>query len=293
MSLKKLPAYLQQRYPVVVMLLFVILTLTIYRVAFRELQQEVIWTDFTWWTAALAVISFFFRLRVMDEIKDKDLDKSIHPERLVVKGEISIRELIWISIPGTLFEFGWSFTVSTECGIYWLIALVFSFLMRYEFFVKSWLEPKLFLYAISHTLIMPLVVIWIWQSTSAQVSSEYLYLLMLIAFFAALAFEVARKSYLPQEEPDLIPTYTKLWQAKGAVVGILTLLAVNGLGVLVLFYKEHIAYGYWPIPIIAWLFCVVLYLSPLFSNSEIPFRKGEQAVSLVMVLNYSLLIALL
>ncbi|MBI1223508.1 MAG: hypothetical protein GC180_12975 [Bacteroidetes bacterium] len=293
MSLNKLPAYFKQRFPIVVMVLFLILTLTVFRVSDQERDIVFQWGSGQWIFSALACISFFFRLRVMDEIKDFKIDREVHSERLVVRGEVKISELMLFALPGALFELYWSYQNSLFTAILWLICLGFSLLMRYEFFVKSWLEPRLFIYALSHTLIMPLVVMWLWGLSGGELHSAGLWILASIAFFAAFAFEMARKSFTPHKEPKRIPTYTKLMGEKGAITGILALLWLNVLGSILLFHRYSLPVFLDLVTMLAFGIAALVYMIPFQKQEMIPFRRGENAVSLVMLVNYLLLILML
>ena len=57
-----------------------------------------------------AVISFFFRLRVFDELKDYELDLQNHPQRVLQSGRITLRKLFRISLGGSVLEAAWSGT---------------------------------------------------------------------------------------------------------------------------------------------------------------------------------------
>ena len=96
MSLKNLAAYLQERFPFVNMALFAILFATVFTVAGRASAGsagplppfgpgEVV--------GMLAAISFFFRLRVFDEIKDYASDAVLYPQRVLQSGRVSLQQL--------------------------------------------------------------------------------------------------------------------------------------------------------------------------------------------------------
>lgn len=291
MPLRYFPAYLQQRFPPLAMLLFVILYLTVSTVALERNPSP--WQGFLFHgMGILACISFFFRLRVMDEIKDKHIDQAVHPERLVVQGKIRIAELMYVAIPGLLLEAFWSWYISTPSFIAWLAALGYSILMRYEFFVPKFLERNFLLYAFSHTLIMPFVVVWLWFANSDRFTPE-LGALAGVAFFAALAYEVARKTFATTSEPELIQTYSKLLGKDIASRLSFLLLLINTLFLGVLFHHFHIN-PLWILPsLILFLVVVFVYTRAINTNEDKSFRLAEKLVSLAMLINYLLLIILL
>ncbi len=286
MSLKNIPAYLRERFPPMAIFLFAVLYLTVTTVCLNTGKRA---PESFWWQipGILACISFFFRLRVMDEIKDLHIDRRVHPERAVVQGKVSIRELVLLCIPGLLLEAVWSFMLSTAAGYAWLTVLTYTLIMRYEFFAAPFLEKRLPLYAALHMMVMPLVVWWIWMmhSPSGIMESELL-LLGGIAFFAACAFEVARKTYAPDAEPPEIVTYSKLLGVSRSSQLSMGLLLINCLALLVLFLRFGLPLGYLLIPLLPFLLATSIYKAAVQRGEDRLFRLAEGVVSLVMVINY-------
>ncbi|MDX5319781.1 MAG: hypothetical protein LPK45_01840 [Bacteroidota bacterium] len=277
------------------MVLFIILYVTVSRVANHDQGYEQVSVGLDTLLGVLSCISFFFRLRVMDEIKDFKTDQVVHPERLVVQGKVSIPFLIGMSLPGFLLEAYWSYSHGLISGLLWAVAVGYTLLMRYEFFIGEYLGKRLFSYAFTHTLIMPLVVAWLWSAQAHIIfgPSLALYLLMAIAFFAALAFEVARKTYSGKEEPIEIMTYSKRFGRKGASMLASLLLLINCLGLFALF--ELFALAMWPLGLSFLVFFIVFMMYVLANRKGETnlYRKAEKMVSLAMVLNYSFLIWML
>ncbi|HCS21307.1 MAG TPA: hypothetical protein DIW47_12230 [Bacteroidetes bacterium] len=303
MSLRHFPEYLLQRFPPLAMLLFVILYLTVSTVAFAESGLTFSFS-LLHFIGILACISFFFRLRVMDEIKDLKIDQAVHPERLVVQGKIRINELISLAAPGMLMEAAWSLWISMPAFIAWLIAVAYSFLMRYEFFMPRILEQRFFLYAFSHTLIMPLVVAWLWFAHYVYdgIHDGYLELICLaaVSFFGALAYEVARKTFASAAEPKQIQTYSKLLGRDVASRLSSLLVLINGIFLAFLFLSTNTFFDFialsmdWLlIPLIMFLIVAASYTKAVRDNDERAFRLAEKFVSLSMLINYLLLIILL
>ncbi len=192
MKFQNLYKYLKQRFPIINMVLFAILFLTVYSVA----------RSYNWLTSAgfrpidylgiFSCIFFFFRLRVFDEIKDYDMDVINHPDRILQSGQITLKELKVIAVAGTLIELAWSLSMGLPTFLAWLAAFSFSVLMRYEFFIPTILKKNLLVYAISHMLIMPLIILWIWTAYSPTTNSGY-YLLAILSLLGGFSFELARK----------------------------------------------------------------------------------------------------
>ncbi|MCA1763820.1 MAG: UbiA family prenyltransferase [Flavobacteriales bacterium] len=280
----KLAAYLQERFPPVNAMLFAILFGAVYSVSTKGATPG--WTEL--WGIA-AVVSFFFRLRVMDEIKDYQIDLINHPNRILQSGGVTLPVLIGISFFGSAIEAGWSLYSGMNCTTAWFVALAYSFLMRYEFFIGAWLRPRLLIYSISHMLVMPAIIAWIWFGYRNDFSPE-LGLLMILSITAGFCFELARKTHAPEGERRGIDSYSKSLGLRRSVLAICLLLAV-GLGFLfyLFYYLKLHTYAYALLGLI--FFVVVFFYSKgLKSKKDAHFRKGEKAVSLYMLLSYLVLI---
>lgn len=288
MNILNLSAYFRERFPVINMALFTILFLTVYSVAdfyspryeSYVLSMEVLW-------GILATISFFFRLRVFDEIKDFDLDALNHPYRILQSGKVSIRQLIAISLAGTIFEILWSVYMGAPTLLCWLIAFGYSLLMRYEFFVGEFLKKRLLLYAISHMLVMPLIILWIW---SAFVPGLRLglgfYMLATLSLLAGFSFELARKIHVKTAERLRVDSYSK---ALGFPIAILSVLLILLAGVATQAYLLSLMQAEsWAYIIIGILYLatLTLYLYSILKPREKFLRTAEKLVSLFMLVSY-------
>ena len=280
----KFGAYLQERFPPVNMMLFAILFGAVYSVAIAGETPD--WSEL--WGIA-AVISFFFRLRVMDEIKDYKIDLINHPRRVLQSGGINLSVLIGVSIAGTIVELGWSIHSGTFCTIAWALALIYSILMRYEFFIGSWLRPRLLIYAISHMLVMPAIIAWIWFAYRSDFDPA-LWLLMILSLTAGFCFELARKTHAPEAERPGIESYSKSLGLRRSVYTILTLLAVGLFFLFYLFYFLGLHPYTYVLLGLVFFGVITMYRKGLKSGLDPHFRKGEKAVSLYMLLSYLVLI---
>ncbi|OIN56626.1 hypothetical protein [Arsenicibacter rosenii] len=232
MKLNHLMAYSNERFPLVNMALFAILFLTVYSVArfFTPLPAHPATTGIACW-GMLAVISFFFRLRVFDEIKDYDLDRINHPHRVLQSGRVTLPQLIRLSMAGGLVEGSWSLYQGPVTLLAWGLALGYSVLMRYEFLVSAFLKKRLVLYAVSHMLIMPFVINWIWSAYVPWGAAWQAWgLLVGLSVLSGFSFELARKLYIPADERPLVDSYTKTMGYVPAIVSVLLVL-LAGVGV--------------------------------------------------------------
>ena len=288
MKLKDLFAYVNERFPVINTALFAILFLTVYSVA------DFFWPRFSpaglgWreaWGMA-AVVSFFFRLRVFDEQKDYALDAVNHPHRVLQSGRVTLGQLRNVSLAGALLELTWSVIMGMPTLVCWLLAVSYSLLMRYEFFVSRYLQERLVLYALTHMLIMPFVIGWVWSAYVPDYSmTAPLVLLAVLSLLGGFSFEIARKIHAPEAERELIDSYSK---AMGYATAIVTVLLVLLTSVAVQCYllitlQAHAL----PFVVIGLLYLLTLttYLYSLTKPQEKTLKAAHVLVSLSMLVSY-------
>jgi 4-hydroxybenzoate polyprenyltransferase len=214
--LTKLNAYLKERFPLINGILFLIFFLTSYIFTSYLEGKEVGFTSELLF-GFIAVYLFFFKLRVFDEHKDYLKDCINHPQRVLQKGLISLDQLRNIAIAGTVIEASISLWFGTDTFFLYLIVLGYSLIMAKEFFVRDWLEKKLFLYALTHMMIMPLMVLWVASmATKSRILPEDVIYLCFLSFFSGFAFEISRKIKSPEEERSTILTYSKIFGTRKA-----------------------------------------------------------------------------
>lgn len=286
MKLSHLTLYLKERFPVVNMALFAILFVTVYAVASYFFSSA---PGFGLWEAGgmLAAISFFFRLRVFDEIKDYDLDAINHPHRVLQSGKVTLRQLALLSATGAIGEAAWSLVMGWPTALCWGLAVGYSLLMRYEFFAGGFLKKRLVLYAASHMLIMPLVILWVWSAYAPGYGvSPYFLTLALLSLLGGFSFEIARKIKTAGEERELLDTYSRAIGYRGAIGAVLLVLGA-GVGVQ-MYLLQQLQARDWPYWVIFLLYLGTLgvYLSALLRPRPKPLKMGELFVSLFMLISY-------
>jgi 4-hydroxybenzoate polyprenyltransferase len=286
MNIRNIGAYLNERFPPVNMMLFAILFLTVYSVAtyfspyaFADVTNIVL--------GIVACISFFFRLRVFDEVKDYKIDVINHPQRVLQSGRVTISQLILISGLLIFTEIIWSYLNGTSTIICWLIAVAYSVLMRYEFFASTFLKKRLFLYASTHMLIMPLVILWIWSAFyTAGHTHTALYFLAALSLLGGFCFEIARKIHAPAAEKATVDSYSKSLGFAPAIIAVLLFMFA---GVIVQSYLLNMINArLWPYVLIALLYIVtaVVYVQCQRVKEEKKLRLAELLVSLFMLISY-------
>lgn len=285
MNVRNLPAYFKERFPPVNMFLFAILFFTVHAVSFYFFASNPSPVFLGW--GVLAVISFFFRLRVFDEIKDYDIDVENHPGRVLQSGRVSLQNLILLSAVLFVIEASWSIYAGTDAMLCWLAAIFYSVLMRYEFFTGRFLKKYLLLYAVTHMMIMPLIILWIWASFApAQLFHRGFYFLAALAFLGGFCFEIARKTHAASAERLTVDSYSK---SLGFLPAISLVLSFLALGVLCQFYLlQALSARWWPYILIGILFIAtaLTYLLNVKEPKEKMLRVAELLVSLFMLFSY-------
>ena len=290
MNGKHVAAYFGERFPPLNMMLFAILFFTVYSVARYFAPQGGV-PVYNLVLGVVATISFFYRLRVFDEIKDFRIDAVNHPGRVLQSGRVSIRQLAAIAFLLLPVEVIWSIAGGWQTLLCWGLAVAFSLLMRYEFFISRRLKKNLLLYSFTHMLIMPFIIVWIWSAyVHAFVYSLPLLLLCLLSVTGGYSFELARKIHAPEAERETVDSYSRSVGFTGSITGVCICLLA---GIFTQFCLLDLMQARrWPHCLLAVLYIVTLciYLSAINKKQEKGLRAAEKFVSLFMLISYVSLI---
>ena len=289
-------AWVHQRFALPNALLFFILYLTVAVVA-RAGQEGAVALGLADVVGCLVTWSFFLLLRVFDEHKDYALDCKNHPQRVLQSGLITLDHLKIVGGVALVLQVTYSLARDGGVGatsIAWIAMFVWTCLMGKEFFVEAWLNRHLTWYAVSHMLVMPLVVWWLANLAVPGVAlSLPLEALMLLAFVSGFCFEITRKTKGPEEERDTIDSYSKIFGTQGSafvVTGLVTAMVANQVWLITLLTT---AFPVWAGVILALFWA--LGLKQLASFIKTPTAKGreknEAAVALTMLAGYAVVIA--
>lgn len=189
----------------------------------------------------VVVLSYFFRLRLFDEIKDYEVDRQIHPDRPLARGLVSVAEVRPVIHGLALLELALTASLGMGALAVHAAAVLYSYVMYTEFFIGDTLRPHLTTYAVLHTLSSALlgysVAAQVLAATGSGIGAlEPATLHQVLAFGVVNwmlfnIFEFARKSYAPEEERPDVASYSGNFGAWGAVALTLSQVAV-ALGVI-------------------------------------------------------------
>ncbi|NNM52254.1 MAG: UbiA family prenyltransferase [Pseudomonadales bacterium] len=245
---------------------------------------------------ALVTWSFFLTLRILDEHKDYSGDCLHHPERVLQQGLITLRDLRWIALLCVLMQVGFALVFDAHGAILiaWGIMATWTVLMTREFFIADWLTRHLTWYAISHMLVMPLIVFWLARMAVPSILPDTsLITLMLLAFASGFCFEITRKTKGPEEEQEGVDSYSKIFGphlAAKVIMGLVSgMLLLQSALLLELFPQLPL----WMLGLIIASWAMALRQVHHYQNnpSSAQRKANEKAVAMNMLMGYGVIMA--
>ena len=101
----------------------------------------------------------------------------------------------------------------------------YMLLMTREFFAPAWLKRHAVIYLLSHSLILPLIYLYVsaggWFALG-QPPPGGLGFLLAFGFFSGVVVEIGRKVWAPADEIPGVQTYSRLWGHKAATLAWVT-----------------------------------------------------------------------
>lgn len=227
--IKRLWRYLQMMFPVhrappVFLVAFAVAWCTATTVAGAEFRF-----DPRLLAGAFSFALFGLLLRVMDEFKDYELDCRLFPDRPLVTGMVSRRDLTVLGWGTTIALFLLNAWLGPRIFTWFLVWFAYSLLM-FKFFFWPKVRASLIHALVTHHPVIFLLQCYIiaFQFEVAPGDPDYLRLLpvALLFWFPWTIWEVSRKIRAPGSEDDY-ETYSKIFGYRGAcgiVVGLATLI---------------------------------------------------------------------
>ena len=308
----RLRAWMQERFAPANALLFFILYLTTAAVV-RAGEGEAVALSLRDLVGCLVTWSFFLLLRVFDEHKDYELDCRNHPQRVLQSGLITLGHLKALGAVALLLQLGWSLwlDLGLEAGVgtgvgtgmaggigpvtlAWALMFAWTCLMGREFFIADWLTRHLTTYAVSHMLVMPLIVWWLAQMAQPGVAfTPALAWLMALAFVSGFCFEITRKTRGPEEERDSVDSYSRIFGTRGAAVVVMVLVSAMVACQVLLIQVVAGQVVVWALVLLllAWAGGMVQLRAFLRAPSAAARGKNEAVVALTMLAGYAVVMA--
>jgi len=220
----RMTVYLAEMYPVPSRLL---LALLLY-VSLAGLLREVhgVFTSHSLLPTLIGTWSFFavgLAVRLMDELKDRVLDRHLFPDRPLPSGRV-LESDITLSLAAVIVLYlAANFWMGTAIWMA-LAVLGYALLMYRHFFMRRILDKSPALTLATHQPLFPLLLFYAvalvavehgWSVRTLDWSAIILAVFMYWAMFFAV--EIARKIRAPGEETPYL-TYSKMWGPRAAVL---------------------------------------------------------------------------
>lgn len=172
---------------------------------------------------AWSVLNVFLMLRLMDELKDRDIDRELFPDRPLPAGRVCESD-IKISLVLTIIIFVAANLLVVAAVWSALIVLGYALLMFRLFFIPAILRRSLPLSLATHAPIVPLLVLHGFSIFAAEHALSFRHLnWILIAPFVVMiwagfeSWELSRKIRSPEEEGAYV-TYSRVFGRVGSVL---------------------------------------------------------------------------
>ena len=179
------------------------------------------------------LLLLLIELRLMDEYKDRDKDAVAHPERPLPRGLItpgSLRRMIGIIYAGMLLLVPVLALSGLRTAALWFLLTLWCGLMYREFFAPDRLNARPWLYALTHQLLVPLMVLFAVAMHGGPTGTIPVAGLALMALGGFFNYEVCRK--LDPAAHPVLGNYRTIYGRGGAALMSLAALAVAALGTM-------------------------------------------------------------
>lgn len=187
----------------------------------------------------LGTLIFFFKLRLYDELKDYQNDWIVYPNRPLIRGLLTHKDLYRGIYAAIILEII-SFSLFGPRGLLAVVVpIIYSLLMFKEFFIRSWIRSHLTIYALTHTLVsalFSLALIATFKSTFIWNLDTNSYLFALLSWCLFNIFEFGRKTFISSEEQPRIESYSKIYGRFGASLLIVSMATFSA---LILTWIDH------------------------------------------------------
>lgn len=236
-------------------------------------EGRIEWIKFLF--ALFGELVLLLTVRIMDDVKDYDLDCSIHPERPLPRGLLKYDDVVvainLVLAAMILYAVILGVWFSPSVGITFGIQVFYSFLMYVEFGIGQWLEPRVLLYALTHQVSIYFGAWFICALAGAPWYSWSGFLLGSVAFSGFFTYEICRKldPTLPLRKGTYLVVYGK-W-VTFFVVCVTVLVGV------ISSYFLHINWLLWPMEAIMILSLLVLFVI----QKPVPNTKTHKPVEVL------------
>jgi len=280
--------WLKERFPPINVFSSYLLLALVIAVFHHDIFSIRAWSPFNW-LIGIALTCQFLLLRVLDEHKDYQADLIVHPERVLQKGLVNLKQLHFLGVIAFFITLATTAMVGQnqpEVYFTWAAMMVWTFLMAKEFFCSLWLKQKLILYSLSHMLVLPLMILWIFSLLKLQIgdSTDLLSFTLGLVFVNGMIYEVLRKMKGPDETHNLEDNFPKHYGLKNSIILALFFLSFS----ITLFFNiatQHVnVKTLWLIPTLVSAILTVASILKFYKQPNIKNRKANEGAGALMVL---------
>lgn len=171
--------------------------------------------------AFVVIFLFFLLLRVADEHKDAEIDRTYRPERPVPRGLVSLRTLRLVAFAAMALQGVVAGVFDIRLLAVLLLVWVWMGLMTAEFFTPAALKARPVLYLISHMIVMPLIVLFAAACEILPREAPWtpgLLPLLALSLANGCVLEIGRKTWSPESEREGVESYSALWGHRRAAI---------------------------------------------------------------------------
>jgi 4-hydroxybenzoate polyprenyltransferase len=170
-----------------------------------------------------SALALMLMLRLMDDLKDRDIDPALFPERALPSGRVRVSDIRWaLGVVVTVFllahlRSGWGRLSA-------LLLLAYALLMFRHFFARDRLRKNLLLTLATHN---PVIAVLLIHLTVLFAHGQHLglrslrpgpvVLLIVMSWSVTFSWEIARKIRSAEEENAYV-TYSRILGRRGAVL---------------------------------------------------------------------------
>ncbi|MBF0395939.1 MAG: hypothetical protein HQK78_04155 [Desulfobacterales bacterium] len=279
--IKKYYDYSKERFPILPALIY---SGSLYYLSYffsssflKSKPSQIFYSMMGWIVIFLAIL----HLRIFDEHKDYKKDRIAHPDRMLSKGIITLQDLRKLLFVVLMFEAGISIYLGIEVFFIWILILLWSILMFFEFFAAEFLNKRIGLYLISHQIIVPLICLFgflqrIKLSEIFNANLIYVFIFFIGVMCNTITYEIARKTWSKDREHEHADSYTKFWGTVPAVVINQIISGLTTVSFLYIYIKNNLSLIYSIILIGTWLLFLIVEIMFLMD----PVKKKSKLVEI-------------
>jgi hypothetical protein len=234
-------------------------------------------TLYGWATLLLS----FLLLRLFDELKDMDIDRTLFPDRPLVKGSVTYKDVKILTLIVLFIVLLLNLNKGIVTSVYFIYFLLLILSWQWWWLFPEKVSGSFFLTTITHQPLVPLSFVYVYAVYSSLQESQSVHwfhaiLLALLFSLPFLAWEIARKIRSREEETDYL-TYSKRWGASRAALLPLIYLTLTTTGLLILIVMYQLSLVFLLFIIIVQSICGFFMIRFILS----PVKKRNKMKSLV------------